>query len=158
MNIAQSILEHYESEDFRDNYVFHLMEDTSSCKDRIKSICRTYEFEKHYGKTVFLTDDQTEEIYEYILENMSDFVSEFRNYWTGGTDIDSMAYGEQCEQLTGLYNHRTGKDYSLKYLKQVFEQESFYVSGEHAYYDLSSDGVYIDLLASDIPLLKELTK
>lgn len=158
MNIAASIKNYYEHEDFRNNYAEYLLEDTQAVKDRIYEMCKTaYEVERYYGYNIDLSDEQVEEVYDYILGNIEEFTKEFSGYWVGATSLCSISYGEQEEQLEDLYNHRTGKPYTMPYLRRVFESEDFYVNdaGTYAYYDLSDSGVHIDLLASEIPLIKE---
>jgi len=160
MNIAQRSKEYYEHEDFKDNYAMYLFEDSHAIKDNIKQALGTYEFEKYYGFEIPYNQRNNDYfidlIYDYILENWEDFLKDFRSYWVGSTSIASISFGEQEEQLTGIYNHRTGKDYTLPYLKRVYDQEGFYVSGNYAYYDLSDSGLHIDLLTKDIPIIKSL--
>lgn len=159
MNIAQSIKSRYESEDFKSNYAINLLEDKSAVEFRIKQIVQhEYNFERRYGYNMILTDEQCEKVYNYILENIEEFTSDFNSYYVGDTSIDSVSFGEQCEQLEGLINHKTNKPYKTSYLKEVFENEDFYVSKGYAYYDLSDSGVHIDLLNSEIPILEELKK
>ena len=65
MNIAEKFKSHYESDCFKDNYAHLLLEDTHNCEYRIQEIARNnWEFAEKYGKNLFLTDEQTEEIYQ----------------------------------------------------------------------------------------------
>jgi len=136
----------------------------SEIVDRIIRVVGSYEFDKMYrpDRDIFpsmtINQDTAEKVYQYILDNIEDFVSEFYNYYTGGTDLESVPYGEIEEQLTGIHNHKTGKDYTLPYLRKVFDQAGYYVSGDYAYYNMSSEGLYIDMLAEKIPILVELCK
>ena len=158
MNIAASYKSHYESEDFKNNYSEFLFQDTHAIKERIKNYCATsYEFEKFYGFNHYFSDTEIENIYDYILENLEEFTSDFNGYYVGYTSLDSASFGEQEEQLTGIYNHNTGKEYSLKYLKSIFEKEDYVINDNYAYYNLDG-GIHIDLLNSEIPYLKNFKK
>lgn len=155
MSVAQSTLAYYESDDFKENYAFCLLEDRDAVTDRIITLVRQgYEVEKEYGSNIYLEQEQALEIYEYILENMEEFMRDFGGGYVGYTSIDSIGFGEQEEQLTGIYNHETGGEYTLEEMQKDFEENGFYVSGEYAYYDMSYDGVHIDLLGAEIPMLK----
>ena len=157
MTIAERIQSYYEHVDFISNYAMYLFEDTSDVKNRIADIAqKEYDFEKMYGCNLFLKDEHIEQIYEYILENEEEFTGNMNNYWVGDTCIASITYGEQEEQLTGLRNHRTGKDYTLPYLRKCFDEAGYYVNGDYAYYDLSGNGIRIDMCMKEIPLLRDL--
>ena len=160
MTIAESIKSYYESEDFKSDYAINLMEDRSNAIDRIQSIAKNeYYFEKFYGKNIELNKIQCEQIIEFIENNYSDFETDFHNYYVGSTCIDSVSFGEQCEQLEGLHNCKTGKNYTLPYLKKCFDEAGFVVNDDnYAYYDMSGSGIMIDLIQSEIPLIKELIK
>ena len=158
MTIAESIKNYYESDDFKDNYAMYLFEDTSDVKDKIKDVCKSYEFNEYYGKKIDLTDEQTNQIFEYVCDNEESFTKDMHNAYVGYTCIASICFGEQEEQLTDIYNHKTGKSYTLPYLKKCFDNAGYCINGDYAYYDMSYDGIYIDLLAVKIPLLVELTK
>lgn len=162
MNIAQRIKYYYESKDFRDNYAMYLLEDTHGVKDNIQHAWKhSFDLGKYYtgdwisSEKKDLTDQQLNEILEFLIDNIEDFTTEFYNGCVGDCSVDSIAYGEQEEQLD-IYNHKTGKPYTLPYLRKVFEQEGFCISDNYAYYDLSFTGVHIDLSASKIPLLEKL--
>ncbi len=150
MNIAQSIMSYYDTEDFKGNYWEGLLEDNYACIERIQKAATGYEFHEQYGFNLHLTFEQAEEVLEHMRLNMEDFVSPMVNYFVGYTSIDSVSFGEQEEQLTGLYNHKTGKNYDLKYLKKVFDAEGYVVNGDYAYMDLSGSGLSIDLLVGDL--------
>lgn len=160
MTLAERILEYYEHEDFRNNYAEHLLEDRSRAIERIKEFCRDKygDVSEYYGIHIWLTDEQAEEILDYIIDNADEFTDTYRSYYASSTCIDSVSYGEQCEQLTEIYNPQTGKSYSLPYLKKAFEEAGYMVDGKYAYMDLSGEGVYIDLLKADIPLLKRIVE
>ena len=102
--------------------------------------------------------DQASEIYQYIKDNGSDYILETTCY-VGDACVNAVMFGEQEEQLDGIYNHKTGKNYSLKYLKKVFNNSGYYISGNYAYYDLSYNGVGLFLVDTPkIPLLEKLYK
>ena len=158
MNIAESIKSHYESEDFKNNYSCNLFEDSHAIKDRIKNYCsQSYEFLKFYGFNTYFSDDQINIIYDYILENIEEFTTDFSGYYVGHTSLDSISFGEQEEQLKGIYNHRTKKEYTLKYLKYIFDKEDYTINKNYAYY-IVSGGMHVDLLNAEIPYLKNFNK
>jgi len=154
MNIAQRILAHYESPDFKNTYGEILAETFANDKaDMVKRIfdlfnVSNYETEKYLSNWFFIRREQAEKIYEFIFDNFEAFTKDFSSYYVGCTSLDSVAFGEQEEQLTGIYNARTKKEYSLKYMQKVFEENDFYVNGKYAYYDMSSQGLHIDLLGN----------
>lgn len=155
-NIAERSKSYYESEDFKNDYSFYLLESFTSNKsevlNRIQSSFEDYYFEKKYGFSAYITRDEAKEIFNFILDNFDSFVDTFRNYYVGSCSLESVSFGEQEEQLTDIYNHNTGKDYSLPYLKKVFNQAGYYVNKQnYAYYDLSNEGLQVNLLTGDIP-------
>jgi len=159
MNVAQSIQNYYEHEDFKGNYIFALMEniDTEQAVNRIiEIISMEYYTYRPTNTALILTNEQALEVLEYVIDNIDLFIRDMNNYYVGSSSIDSISFGEQEEQLEGLWNSRTRQPYSLKYLKHIFDQEGYYISGEYAYYDLSSSGVYIELFNAEIPLLQKL--
>lgn len=156
MNIAQSIISYYDSKDFKNSYSSVLFEQfNDSEQDIINRIIdlfnvSNYETEKYLSNHKIINRDQSKLIYDFISENIELFIKSFNNYYVGYTSLDSISFGEQEEQLTGLYNHKTGKDYNINYLKKLFEKEGFYVSREYAYYDLSSSGLRIELINNEL--------
>lgn len=149
MNIAQTYLSLYESDNFKQNYTQYLLEDSHHCIDRILTLfnVQNYEVEKALKNYRRITREEAQTIFEYIRENQETFESNFNSYYVGPTSIDSISYGEQEEQLEGIYNRRTGKPYTMPYLKKVFDQEGYYVNdNNYAYYDLSMAGTHIDIL------------
>ena len=157
MNIAQALKSHYGTEDFGSDYVECMLEsyDQEEWAKKITDIV-SLQYSDFDGHALILTEEQSMGIAQYIFDNIDDFIQRYGWYYVGDSCIDAISFGEQEEQLSGLYNHKTGKEYSLKYLQKIFDEEGYYVSGDLAYWDLSSEGVYIDLFASEIPLLEEL--
>jgi hypothetical protein len=152
MSIAQSALSYYDSNDFKDNYVFSLIEsfnsDEKHITDRIFDLFNSsnYETQKYLSNWRTITRQEAKQIYDLINEDIEPFMDDFKSYYVGSTSLDSVSFGEQCEQLTGIRNHKTGKDYLLKTMQKQFDKEGFHVNGDYAYYDLSSHGLHIDLL------------
>lgn len=147
MNVAESFKAYYEHPDFIGGYAQFLGEDVSNCIDAIKRICRSsYNFSQWYGKNIYIADEQAEQVLNWFIENQSEETDEtYENYYVGDSCIDSVCFGEQEEQLTGIYNRKTGKDYSLKYLQRAFDEAGYFVSKDLAYYDLSDSGVKWDI-------------
>ena len=155
MNIAARYKYHYESDDFKESYQSCLLElyanNEGDIINRIQNIIdHEYYFEKKYGFNKYLSKEIIKIIYDYIIDNFDDFVTGFNGYYVGDTSLESVSFGEQEEQLTGIHNHKTGKDYNIHYLKRVFDKEGYYVKNNYAYYDLNS-GLHVDLLHADIP-------
>lgn len=144
-NIAQRTLAYYESEDFKNNYSACMYEqyldNENEVKDRIKKVL-------DYNDVEF-KPEMVQKIYDHISENFEAFQGTMWNYWVGHDCIESIAFGEQEEQLTGLYNNATGKDYNFQYMKRVFKKEGFVIVRGYAYRDLSDDGLKIDLIMTD---------
>lgn len=169
MNIAKRFIEYYSSEDFINNYAEYLLEDTQSAIDRIMTAVNggSYDLIKYYASNLCdhawhmkLKIDrlQAEEILEHIIDNIEDY-TEQSSVYVGDCCIDYIHLGEQEEQLSDLYNHKTGKNYNINYLKRIFEKEGYSVSSNYAYYDLSYEGVGIFLVNNPkIPLLEKLYK
>lgn len=153
LNIAERIKEYYDHKDFKAEYFCSLAESFSNNKgDIINRIIdlfnvSNYETQKELSNWFVIDWNQAKKIYQFIDENLESFTTDFNSYYVGYTSLESVSYGEQEEQLTGLHNYKTGKDYSLPYLKKVFEKAGYYINGSnYAYYDLSSHGQHVDLL------------
>jgi endonuclease III-like uncharacterized protein len=142
---AESIISYFESEDFRNNYAEYLLQDTSWAQARILNLfnVQDYETEKYLSNHKRITQDQAEQIYLFIVDNVEEFTTTFNGYYVGHTSIDSIAYGEHEESI------EPGE-------RENFEENDFCVNdeGTTAYYDMSSQGVHIDLLRS-IDILNE---
>lgn len=157
MNIAETIIEGYNSKDFKDNYFFALGETFSDQKgdiiNRIQDLFNisNYETQKELTNWKYLDKAAAGKVYEFINENLEDFCRNFNGFWVGPTSLESIEFGEQEEQLTGLYNYKSKKSYDLKYMQHVFDKAGYYVKGEYAYYNLQA-GLHIDLL-KDVPAL-----
>jgi len=153
MNIAQKIKDHYESDVFKDNYAIMLFEDRSAVVERIHNIiANEYYFEKKYNFRKYLDNDQAEQIYDYMLYHLEEFTTDFNGFYVGHTSIDSVSFAEQEEQLEGLRNHATNKNYTLPYLKKIFEKEDFYIHNNYAYMELQG-GMHVDMLIGDLTKL-----
>jgi hypothetical protein len=151
-NIAQRTLEYYDSRDFKNNYREQLDENFHNDKDviidRIQELfnVRYYEVEKQLSNRFYIDRANAKKIYDFIYDNIDSYVRRFNSHYVGYTSLCSVSFGEQEEQLSSLRNHKTGKDYTKQYLRKVFDEAGFYVSGDHAYHDLTSHGMHIDLL------------
>jgi 6-pyruvoyl-tetrahydropterin synthase len=136
LNVAEGFKAYYESKDFAGNYADLLLEDRHACIQRIIDIIDREE-------NVRITRNTAENIYEYILDNLEDFLDEFTNHWTGEYSVDSISYGEQEEQLTGIYEL---ENVPQPIIAAAFESADYYVKNiEYAYCDLSSKGLCIKL-------------
>ncbi|MHA1952457.1 MAG: hypothetical protein ACW96U_00735 [Candidatus Heimdallarchaeaceae archaeon] len=138
MNVAKRTLSYYESEDFEDMYsevLYDIVidEDEKRWKKALDEIGINADSE-------FL-----EEIKEYVIDNMWEFTERASGYWMRSGEVARCCFGEQEEQLTGIYNHRTEKDYGIQYLRKIFKQEDFFVKENYAYYDLSDEGIAVVL-------------
>ena len=157
-SIAETCLNYYEHRDFIGNYAEFLMEDKHAVQNRIQEAVKDYDFEKIYGTTLDLSNEDAEKVYEYILENIEEYTTTFNGYWVGSGSLDSISFGEQQEQLTGFTNEQ-GEEIKPADLVEEFEEAGFVVNGDSAYYDMSSQGVHVDLLGGKkIPLLKKLAE
>lgn len=148
MNIAQRHLDYYESEDFEAQYAFWLYEKVYLDAYHLQELWNiglawTYYWERPPLGLSFMDRATAGAVCEYLLDTSPE-VRRFRHYWVGNYALGSIPFGEQEVQLEGIYNYRTGREYTLPYLRRVFNEEGFYVSGRYAYLDLSSEGVYID--------------
>lgn len=159
MNIAERILESYDSKDFKENYVYALAERFGDCEgdiiNRIKDLFNSsnYETKNALSNWKTLDREQAKKVYDLIEENFEEFVKDFNGFWVGPTSLESYEFGEQEEQLTGM-GKPSGGEYTLKYMQKCFDSAGYYVRGEYAYYDIQK-GVHIDLLAN-IELLDNL--
>lgn len=153
-NIAERCLAYYDHKDFKDNYSYVLFEsfnnDEADMINRIIDLFNVsnYETQKELSNWKIIDRKQAKEIFDFINVNFEQFTDSFKSYWVGDTSLDSISFGEQEEQLEGLYNYKTSKPYSVKYLRRIFDAAGYYVSEkrDYAYYDISSDGLHIDLL------------
>jgi len=150
MNLAQSFINRYESEDFKSDYYQVLFEQFSNNEgDVLKRIydlfnVSDYETEQYFIFEGHVSKETCKKVYDFITENFDLFVKDFRGYYVGCTSLESVSFGEQEEQLSGLYNHTTGKNYGIRYLKKLFSNNDYYVSGDLAYYNLSG-GLHVEL-------------
>ena len=114
MNIAKRILSRYESEDFKNNYLEVLSEtyhdNEHEIIKRIENLFNisNYETERYLSNHRFITRQEAKKIYDTIKDNFEEFVSDFSGYYVGYTSLDSVSFGEQEEQLEGIYNRKTG--------------------------------------------------
>ena len=151
MNIAQSFLAYYESEDFKKDYGQSLSEsfseNESTIIDQIINLfnVQNYEVERDLSNYKVITREQGKQIYDFIEDNLEEFLTDFNGYYVGYTSLFSVSYGEQEEQLDGIYNVKTKDNYTLKYLKKICDSEGFVINGDYAYYNLDG-GLHIDLL------------
>lgn len=136
----ESIIAYYNSDDFADCYVQCLMEqaDASFIPDTIKKIC-----EREFDIT--LSTSESEKIFDYIYDNIEEFIEKFSNYYVGYCCVDAINFGEQEEDLTCIYNPETGDNYELSDIEKIYEDAGFYVNEGMAYLDLSDEGVMIKL-------------
>ncbi len=156
MNIADRVKAYYESDDFKGMYLDVLHETFAySEADIIERILRlfnvsNYETENYLSNHKIIDRKQAKLIYDFIYNDLETFVRDYSNYYVGYTSLDSVSFGEQEEQLEGLYNHKTKKEYTLPYLKKVFAND-FYVSDNGcAYYDLSDSGLHVELISEEL--------
>ncbi len=152
MNIAQRLIERYDSKDFKKNYSQLLYESFANNEgDKINRIIdlfnvSNYETQKSLDNWFNIDREQAKKIFDFITENFEDFTTNFNGYYVGYTSLESISFGEQEEQIEGLYNHKTKKPYNLSYLKKIFDKEGYYVNNQnYAYYNLDK-GLHIDLL------------
>jgi len=158
MNISERTIKYYDSPDFKSNYMDCLYESYMNNEreviGRILNLFNVsnYETEKYLKNYKVINREQAVKIYQFIADNFEIFCRSFNGWHVGYTSLESISYGEQEEQLSALYNHRTKKQYSLKYLKRIFNESCFYVSGDFAYYDLSSSGIHVDLINTELDI------
>ena len=149
MNIAERYLDYYESENFEAEYAYFLCDEAAWGAERLQAVWNSggwaYFWERPPLGLSFMDSATAEAVWEYLWDTTPE-VRRFRHYWVGNYALGSISFGEQEVQLEGIYNYRTGREYSARYLCQVFQDEGFFVSdcGRYAYLDLSSEGVYID--------------
>jgi hypothetical protein len=132
MNIAQRIIQSYSSEDFISQYSSFLGEDTHNCIDNIQRILST-----HYDIDIGHYD--AEKILIWFYTNGETRL--FNGFYVGDECIDSVSFGEQEVQLDFM-NYNTKKPYNQKYLRKVFDEEGYEISGDLAYYNLSGGVMY----------------
>lgn len=157
-NLVQSCIDYYDHPDFKGNYWDCLMQDKSSVIDRIKRYFESYEFEKKYGFTVSRysksLDRLAELIYEYVKYNIDQFIVDAHALSWHDSYIDGVMFGEQQQELSSFEEWKTDKEPLI----EAFE-ESYIVSGEYAYFDLSFTGLAVDISSldfSDVATLKDL--
>jgi hypothetical protein len=154
MNIAEKIQSYYSSDDFKDNYTSCLFENFHNDRDIIEQriwdlfVISNYETEKYLTNYFSINKMDAIKIFDFISENFNSFLGDMVNNYVGCCSLGSISFGEQYEQLDGLRNHKTGKNYTVKYLKHIFNKAGYYVRNNSAYYDLSSNGLQVNLLGS----------
>ena len=141
----ESIIAYYNSDDFADCYVPCLMEqaDSSFIPDTIKKICEN-EFD------IALSTSESEKIFDYIYDNIDEFIEKFSNYYVGYCCVDSIAFGEQEEDLTCIYNPETGENYELSEIEKIYDDAGFYVNEGMAYLDLSGEGLCVKITREQV--------
>lgn len=150
MNIADRIKAYYETDDFKSNYLEVLFETFADDEnDIINNILRLFNVSNYETEQLsnhkIIDRKQAKLIYDFIYNDLESFVSDFNNYYVGYTSLCSVSFGEQEEQLEGLYNHKTGKEYNISYLKKVFAND-FYVSNNGCAYYTVSGGLHVELI------------
>lgn len=141
----ESIIAYYNSDDFADCYVQCLMEqaDSSFIPDTIKKICEN-EFD------IALSTSESEKIFDYIYDNIEEFIEKFSNYYVGYCCVDSISFGEQEEDLTCIYNPETGENYELSEIEKIYDDAGFYVNEGMAYLDLSGEGLCVKITREQV--------
>lgn len=151
MNIAENVKSYYTHIDFEDMYLFSMCEDSSAIEEYISEAVKNWDFEditKGQFNGLDITNNGAEYLAGYIFDNANDLYTTFNSYYVGSLCVASCSFGEQCEQLDGLHNSRTGKNYTLPYLRKCFEDAGYCINKSDkncAYYDLSGSGVMISL-------------
>jgi len=151
-NVAEATLFYYGTDDFKENYATSLFrsfhENKSEIVDKILELftSNNYETQRDLSNWKEIDRKQAVNIHSLISDNFERFTDDFKSYYVGDTSLESVSFGEQCEQLTGIYNPKTEKEYSLKSMQKQFDKAGFYVNEGYAYMDLSSHGLHIDLL------------
>lgn len=154
INIAEAIKSGYELSNFLDGYQSALVENFANDKSVIinrivdKFNVSNYETQKCLSNWKSIDRPQAKKIYDLINENIESFVRNFKSYWVGDTSLESIVFGEQEELLAGIRNKKTGKPYTLPYLRKVFDKSGYNVRGDYAYYDMGGSGLHVDLLGS----------
>jgi len=132
-NELNSVKEYYNSDDFKDNYGFILMEDLQNyAVDRLIENSKTWDICNNREHP--LSEESANKIVDYINEQFDDtYVREYRNYYVGNDCIASVEYGEQEHELENKFDKDKDNDCD------------FYIDDENrfAYYDMSSSGLYI---------------
>lgn len=150
MNLAQVFIERYESEDFKGDYLQVLHEqfhnNEADIVGRIYELFNVsnYETENYFDFSGYVSKKKCKNIFDFVGENFDEFVKDFSGYYVGCSSLGSVEFGEQEEQLCGIYNNQTKKDYGIKYLKKLFSDNGYYVSGEYAYYIIGG-GIHVEL-------------
>lgn len=141
----ESIIAYYNSDGFADCYVKCLMEqaDASFIPGTIKKICEN-EFD------IALSTSESEKIFDYIYDNIEEFIEKFSNYYVGYCCVDSVSFGEQEEDLTCIYNPETGENYDLSEIEKIYDDAGFYVNEGMAYLDLSDEGIAIKITKEQV--------
>lgn len=153
----QSIINYYDSEDFRNFYSEFLLEDRQATVDRIKdtiNIRGHWEIEQFYNTVVhFVDNNEAEAIFDEILENVDEFTDTYSGAYVGYTSIDAITYGEQCEDL-----EEDVEKYGKEAVREAYEDAGFFVNDEctYAYLDLSYDGVHIDLRMKKLKVITDI--
>lgn len=151
MSIVDRIKAHYESDDFKSGYLEVLFETFADDEnDIINNILRlfnisNYETETYLSNHKIIDRKQAKLIYDFIYNDLESFVSDFSNYYVGYTSLCSVSFGEQEQQLEGLYNNKTGKEYNISYLKKVFANDFYVGDNGYAYYTVSG-GLHVELI------------
>jgi subtilase family serine protease len=153
----KGIISYYDSEDFRNNYAEFLLEDRQAVVDRIKDTVNSrghWEMEKFYNNPIhFIDDSVAEAIFDEILENVEEFTETYDSYYVGYTSIDSIAYGEQEEDLK-----EDVEKYGKEAVRKAYEDANFYVNDicTYAYLDMTAAGVHIDLRGKKLKVLTDI--
>lgn len=149
---ASTVLDYYENEDFIDNYGYHLLVDGSKVKTALtQSLCRYLYFNDYTNNPfpeTFIKDKTLDEILDWLRDNYYEYIETYHSYYVGSYSIDSIGFGEQCEQVSGMYNHITELEIDPNFMLDAFEDKGFYIpdnKSDFVYYDLSDSGVQINL-------------
>lgn len=147
-NLVENLIDYYDSEDFKGNYWDCLLQDSHAVIDRIKAYFESYEFKKKYGFTVSRNSESLEKlaklIYECVKYNIDQFIVDAYALSWKDSYIDGVMFGEQEEQLSGFEEWETDREALI----EAFE-ESYFISGEYAYFDLSFTGLAVDISSLD---------
>ncbi len=134
-DILLNTIEYYSSKDFKDNYMYMLLEDTHACIDRLVKNSSSWDIieDREYP----LSRESAQLIIDELQNDFKQYIDTYNNYYVGNDSIDSVSFGEQHLEIP------------KNFVKETDDDCGFYVADDGLYYDMSGSGIHIKITQED---------
>lgn len=149
------MVDYYSTEDFESSYADCLAQDTAAILERVRPMLRErkWEVEERLGvKLANFSDKQVRAAADYVVSNAEEFVERFSGYYVGHFSLDSVAFGEQEENVADFAK---SNGLTVKKAAEMLDAAGFSVINGGAYY-IVSGGLHLNLVRPPADWLLEI--